>query len=54
MVRGSSDPTVDEGPQRWEDLPPTRTRSHDGKGMSYAYSYGMNILESSTTPLLEM
>jgi hypothetical protein len=31
-----SDPSVGEGPGRWERLPPAGTRSHKGKAMSYA------------------
>ena len=33
---GPSDPSVGESPGRWERLPPTGTRSHEGKAMSYA------------------
>jgi hypothetical protein len=33
---GPSDPRVGEGPGRWERLPPTVTRSHEGKAISYA------------------
>ena len=33
---GPSEPSVGEGPDRWERLPPTETRSHEGKVMSYA------------------
>ena len=32
---GSSDSSVGEGPGRWERLPPTETKSHNGKAMSY-------------------
>jgi hypothetical protein len=31
-----SDPSVGEGPEHWECLSPTGTRSHEGKAMSYA------------------
>jgi hypothetical protein len=33
---GPSDPSVGEGPRRWERLPPTGNRSHEGRAMSYA------------------
>ena len=33
---GPSDPSVDEGPGRWERLLPMETRMHKGKAMSYA------------------
>ena len=36
MWEGPSDPSVGEGPGHWERLPPTETRSHKGKAMSYA------------------
>jgi hypothetical protein len=36
LHKGTSDPSVGEGPERWEHLPPTKTRSHEGKPMSYA------------------
>ena len=32
---GPSDPSVGEGPGRWERLPPTETKSYEGKAMSY-------------------
>jgi hypothetical protein len=32
---GPSDPNVGEDPGHWERLPPTETRSHEGKAMSY-------------------
>ena len=31
-----SDPSVGEGLERWERLPPMETRIHKGKAMSYA------------------
>jgi hypothetical protein len=31
----ASDPNVGEGPGRLEHLPPTKTRSHEGKAISY-------------------
>ena len=33
---GPSDPSVGQGPGRWERLPPTGTRSREGKAVSYA------------------
>ena len=33
---GPSDLSVGEGPGRWECLPPTETRRHEGKAMNYA------------------
>jgi hypothetical protein len=35
-LEGPSDPTVGEDPGHWKRLPPTWTRSHKGKAMSYA------------------
>jgi hypothetical protein len=35
--KAQSDPNVGESPKRWERLPPTGSRSHEGKAMSYAY-----------------
>jgi hypothetical protein len=32
---GPSDHNVGEGPERLERLPPTETRSHEGKAISY-------------------
>ena len=33
---GPNDPSVGEGPGRWEGLPPMETRSHEGEAISYA------------------
>ena len=33
--RAQSDPSVGEGLERWERLPPTEIRSHKGKVISY-------------------
>ena len=33
---GPYDPSVGEGTGRWERLPPTDIKSHEGKAMSYA------------------
>ena len=33
--KGPSDPNVGEGLGRWKRLPPTGTRSHEGKAMIY-------------------
>ena len=33
---GPSDPSVGEGPWHWKRLPPTETRMHKGKAISYA------------------
>jgi hypothetical protein len=35
-ICGLSDPSVGEGPGRWEHFPLTETRSHKGKAMNYA------------------
>jgi hypothetical protein len=39
---GPSDPSVDEGPGRWEHLPSTEIRSHEGKAMSYGSLWRAN------------
>ena len=36
LWEGPSDPSVGEGPKRWEHLPPTETKSHKDKALSYA------------------
>ena len=33
---GPSDPSMGEGPERWERLPPTKTRKHKDKTINYA------------------
>ena len=35
LVRGRSDPSVDDGPGRWERLLPMDTKRHKGKAISY-------------------
>ena len=32
---GPNDPSVGEGPERWERLPPMETRKHKDKAISY-------------------
>ena len=32
-TEGPNDPSVGEGPKRWERLPPTEIRSHEGKAI---------------------
>ena len=41
---GPSDQSMDESPGRWEHFLYTKTRSHEGKAMSYAY--GFRILKN--------
>jgi hypothetical protein len=46
---GPSDPSVGEGPRRWERLPPTGIRSHE-----VCVAHGVRILECSRKPHLEV
>jgi hypothetical protein len=43
---------VGEGPGRWERLPPTETRSHESKAMSYAF--GARSPQQLQTPITSM
>ena len=47
---GSSDPSVSEGPGHWECLPPTKTKIHKSKAMSY----GIQILKCTRIRQSEM